>query len=60
MGAAASTEQFIVGAGGPFGTSVEVAPAKGESGAVRRQLKYKDKLLVTGNDDVHTLYDGWQ
>lgn len=44
----------------PFGFSVEVAPAKGDSTAVRRQLKHKDKLLETAWEGVYTLYQGWQ
>ena len=55
MGSAASTMKEQ-----PFGTSVEVAPGSGDSGATRRQLKYKDKLLDTAHEGVHTLYESWQ
>lgn len=44
----------------PFGTSVAVEPAKGDSTEVRRQLKYKDALLTTAFPGVNTLYDVWQ
>ena len=57
MGSAQSTMSYK---DRPFGTSVEVEPASGDSGAVRRQLKHKDALHRTANEGVLTLYDGWQ
>jgi hypothetical protein len=57
MGNAQSMEDYK---SRPFGTSVVVEPAKGDSTDVRRQLKHKDALLTTAFPGVNTLYDGWQ
>ena len=53
MGAAASAPRG-------YGYSVEVAPAVGDSGAIRRQEKYKDGLKPSAYSDVTTLYEAWQ
>jgi hypothetical protein len=53
MGAGSSVPQF------PY-SSVEVAPAKGESGSVRRNPAFKDQLQPTAFPEVTTLYQGFQ
>ena len=40
--------------------SVIVAPANGDSGAVRRNPKYKDELVASFYPEVKTLYDAFQ
>lgn len=41
-------------------TAVEVAPASGDSGPIRRHAAYADRLRDSAYDGVNTCYDVFQ